>query len=213
MKHFGKENDRDLYGVDANKDIILMWKAIQNGWNPPSNCSKKEYEMLKSQKSHSAERGFIGVACSYGGIFFVGYRGNQTFNSNTISSSKRAKGVVTKIGQNLDNVKFSCSDYKSLCPKNMLIYVDPPYIDNKYIQSKYFQFDHEEFWNIIRIWSKNNLVVISERKAPKDFKCIWQDKRNVTQHGKVTKQTEKLFVVHELWLELDTKIKKDIKDI
>ena len=34
---------------------------------------KIEQEKLKKSKSHSAKRGFIGTACSYGGIYFVGY--------------------------------------------------------------------------------------------------------------------------------------------
>lgn len=213
MKHFGKENDRKMYGYDSNKDIILMWKAIQKGWKPPSRCSKKQYENLKNNNKHSAERGFIGVACSYGGIFYVGYRGEQRFGTKTEHSAERTKRVVLKIGEDLNRVNFRHSDYKQLNPKGFLIYADPPYLNNKYTQSKFFNFDHKEFWDTMRKWSRDNLVVISERIAPKEFKCIWEDKRNITQNGKVTKQTEKLFIYNNDWDKLNYNIRKKIREL
>ncbi len=213
MKHFGRETTRTKYGYDSNKDIILMWEAIQKGWKPPSRCSKKRYENLKNSVEHSAERGFIGVACSFGGIFYVGYRGEQKFATKTVHSAERSKGVVLKIGENIKNVHFKHSDYKQLNPKGYLIYCDPPYINNKYTQSKFFNFDHDEFWDTMRKWSCNNLVIISERIAPKDFKCIWEDKRNITARGKVTKQTEKLFLYTSQWDNLTPCCRKKIRQI
>jgi DNA adenine methylase len=213
MKHFGRENNRKMYGYDSNKDIILMWEAIQKEWKPPSRCTKERYEILKHSYEHSPERGFIGIACSFGGIFYVGYRGEQKFATKTIHSAERTKGVVLKIGENIKNVHFKHSDYKQLNPKGYLIYCDPPYINNKYTQSKFFNFDHKEFWDTMRKWSRNNLVIISERTAPKDFKCIWEDNRNITQNGKVTKQTEKLFLYQDNWNNLTNEIYKTIREI
>jgi len=74
MRHFGKENDRELYACDYNKDLILLWKALQKGWKPPKKCSKETYEKLKNSKVNSAERAFIGIVASWGGIFFQNYR-------------------------------------------------------------------------------------------------------------------------------------------
>jgi hypothetical protein len=34
------------------------------------------------------------------------------------------------------------------------------------------KFDHEEFWEYMRCWSRNNTVVISEATAPDDFRAI-----------------------------------------
>jgi len=42
--------NRKLYGCDINKDIIYLWRALQRGWKPPSDCSKEEYDRLKTQK-------------------------------------------------------------------------------------------------------------------------------------------------------------------
>lgn len=56
-------------------------------------------------------------------------------------------------------------------------------------------FDHDKFWNIMRKWSKNNVVIISEFRAPKDFKCIWKKERKLTSiHIERKKVFEKLFI-------------------
>ena len=38
-------------------------------------------------------------------------------------------------------------------------------------------FDTEEFWEIMRKWSKNNIVLISEMDAPEDFVEVWNMER------------------------------------
>ena len=43
--------------------------------------------------------------------------------------------------------------------KNSLIYCDPPYKGKSEYSKKGSNFDHKKFWNIIRKWSKNNMVV------------------------------------------------------
>lgn len=47
----------------------------------------------------------------------------------------------------------------------------------------------------MRIWSKNNIVIISELNAPNDFECIWE--KSVSRSIKSTdksRDTEKLFI-------------------
>ena len=47
----------------------------------------------------------------------------------------------------------------------------PPYANT----TKYTgvpDFDSEEFWNVMREWSKNNDVYISEYEAPDDFESV-----------------------------------------
>ena len=59
-------------------------------------------------------------------------------------------------------------------------------------------FDHDKFWNVMRVWSKDNLVFISEETAPSDFKCIWKKKyargKGLSKSGRTV--YEKLFVYH-----------------
>jgi site-specific DNA-adenine methylase len=95
----------------------------------------------------------------------------------------------------------------------MFIYCDPPYAYTKFpIKYRrdvkhYDVFNNEHFWDVMREWSKNNFVVISEITAPDDFIEIWhQDRyRSAAQSTKTrfsdksktasnTHDTEKLFI-------------------
>lgn len=100
---------------------------------------------------------------------------------NIQETKKRIFVKRCEIAQNeqvLKEVKFTNKDYRELKPKNMLIYCDPPYKETTYPikyrrDIKYYdKFDNDEFWEIMRIWSKNNIVIISETSAPTDF--IWE---------------------------------------
>ena len=220
MKHFGELDDRKLTGCDANKDVIAMWKAVQKGWKPPIKCSKKKYEELKHSSKTSAERGFIGVACSYSGIFYVGYRGQfnykRKYGEKIVSAASIGAKNVNSTSKMIKNVKFKICDYQKLKPTNTLIYCDPPYVTNKYQQSEFFHFNSSEFWEIMRDWSKpskGNIVIISEYKAPKDFKAVWKSSQKVVHNGSTDNKVEKLFMYGNLYKELDAKTKKNVKNI
>ena len=55
----------------------------------------------------------------------------------------------------------------------------------------YDHLDHEKFWEWCRYMAKNNILFISEYKAPRDFELIWSIKSQTTAHS----MTEKLFVL------------------
>jgi len=189
--HFAEEG-RNVLACDANKDLIMMWKALKRGWMPPKSCNKKHYDELKNSNKHSAERGFVGFAAAYSGIFFAGYR-VKDYNGNNFF--KRARDSILNMSEYLNMVRFLPSqDYKKFSPKRMTIYCDPPYKNNNFKSEHFSDFDHEEFWDTMRKWSKHNLVIISEYKAPKDFKVIWSKKVNNTFGSHVKKQQEKLFM-------------------
>lgn len=183
--HFAKDSydktiERDIVATDINKDIIAMWKELQNGWIPPSSCSKTRYEELRDSKKHSAERGFIGITCSFGGQFFSGGFRTKSSVHNFVEAGKR--GLLKYIEYMPKKiVKFmKPSSYDEFEPKGMLIYCDPPYKDNKLSTETFQNFDHDKFWNVMRKWSKNNIVVISELEAPSDFYPIWSKKYNMS---------------------------------
>ena len=68
----------------------------------------------------------------------------------------------------MKDVTFEWKDYKTLQPKGMLIYCDPPYANTtKYTGTP--SFDSNEFWDVMRRWSNDNDVYISEYEAPADF--------------------------------------------
>jgi DNA adenine methylase len=190
MINFANEDSqRELIACDYNKDLILFWRAIQDGWQPPSECSREEYNRLKnSSSSSSALRCFIGIFASYSASWFNGYR--LTKGNRYLEEATRGLAKMTSIYK----VKFiESASYDSFSPKGQLIYCDPPYRGNK-LNSKYFHnFDHDHFWQTMREWSKDNTVLISEASAPNDFECIWESHSNCNTRYSNKKYIEKLF--------------------
>ena len=58
--------------ADDHADLILMWKALAAGWDPPEHVSKDEYVALRAAEP-SALRGFVGFGASFSGKWFGGY--------------------------------------------------------------------------------------------------------------------------------------------
>lgn len=190
--HFA-EQGRNVVACDSNKDLILMWKALKRGWNPPILCTREKYNGLKVSNTHSAERGFLGIACAYSGIFFAGYRPESNKQNFFMNTRKGLLGMV----KYLKNVKFLKSQsYTNFQPTGMTIYCDPPYKNNNFRSEHFDDFDHKEFWDLMRVWSQDNLVFISEYTAPRDFEVVWSKTMGSVYNAKKKENVEKIFIYH-----------------
>ena len=186
------------YAFDGCEDLILLWKAIQdNSFKKPEMTEKKWLE-LKYSTIPSALRAYAGFGCSFSGRWFSTY--DQKYSKN-IDRNQQVYNSIINIS--ISNVTFCYKDYKKHLKKiengGYLIYCDPPYAEslNKHKASS-FNFDSNEFWNIMRKWKLwGNIVVISERHAPRDFTCIWKKKianLHVDNLGKKNEYEDKLFI-------------------
>ena len=182
----------ERYCYDINEYLIEMYKAVQNGWTPPAIITEEEYDYIRNNKDKDKPlTGFVGIGCSYSGKWFGGYARNKTGRNYCLN----AHNSILKQLNEIRDIKFDCKDYKELEFDGCLIYCDPPYKDT----TKYpiiGEFNTEEFWNVMRNWSKNNIVIISEYEAPYDFECIKEihtktDIRN--GDGKRENRVERLF--------------------
>lgn len=83
-------------------------------------------------------------------------------------------------------------------PEGMLVYCDPPY-EGTTQYGAFDSFNHKFFWNTMRMWSKNNTVIISEYKAPEDFECVLEieTKTGLRVAGKGEIRVERLFRIKE----------------
>jgi site-specific DNA-adenine methylase len=214
---------RGLKGVDLNADVIAMWKSLQKGWKPPTTCSKKTWDSLKSTKKVSAKKGFLGIVCSYGGIFYGTFRPKITHHSNARGTytdnmaSLGGKGVKA-ISSDCKNVKFSTGSYDDLDPYDTVIYCDPPYVGNAYTGHEFLSdFDHVEFWETMREWSRKdrgNTVLISEYKAPKDFAVVWKrDVAAVVNREHTSRRTEKVFMHKPAYKRVSRNAKIEAKNV
>jgi DNA adenine methylase len=180
---------------DYNKSLIMLWKELKSGsFKFPKKISEKMWLKYKNDPNPSSMKAYLGHGCSFGGCWFGGYVGTYRSNDKIKDANKQTFNSLNKrlpYIKKINKIKY-CS-YDQWEPKNMLIYCDPPYKDtrNGYLNK---DFNHDYFWNIMRKWSKHNVVIISEFKAPKDFKCIWKKKKHVNMNKYQKNSVEKLFI-------------------
>lgn len=184
---------------DKHPYLIAMYNAIQDGWEPPKHLTKEEYNYIKKNPDENpALTGFVGFGCSFAGKWFGGYAkqtGDRNFCLNAYNS-------LMKKMKCFNNTVFKCVDYKDIIPIDNVIYCDPPYRGTtQYAKKILGGFDHDEFWDIMRDWSKNNVVIVSEHNAPEDFKCIWSKKSKLDirdKNNQKKKVEEKLFSLNNI---------------
>lgn len=152
---------------DVCPDLIALYKALQLGWKPPISLSETEYKTLRHAEP-SALRAFAGFGCSFAGKWFGGYARNSRGDNYALAARNSLLAKVPK----LVGVEFSIANYVDLMPSGRLIYCDPPYSGTTSYSST-GTFDWVEFWQVMRRWSENNRVYISEYEAPDDFECVW----------------------------------------
>jgi site-specific DNA-adenine methylase len=198
---------------DLQPDIIQMWKKLQkNELYLPTTFSEKRWKELKHSPSPDALKAVAGFGMSFGGQYFSGYIQKHAGNSNR-DFYKEFKNSLKKIQTLIQkpNIKFYNKSYTDWEPVNMLIYCDPPYKNTVGYDTG--EFNHDEFWEVMRKWSKKNYVFISEENAPKDFKVVWKKKKKRTINAIVRDvKIEKIYIYkHGLVLSNMTKNNKTRK--
>lgn len=199
------------FAYDINKYLIYLYIHIKSGGILPDVVTKKTYDKArkawyndnKDKEFQDWEIGCYGWLCSYNGRGFKGgwsYEGFEKRKDGTIIHrnyyQERKRNLLKQFEQPLcQDIIFGISDYKELHNlKNYVIYCDIPYANTKQMDVVN-TFNYEEFWGIMREWSKNNIVYISELSAPSDFECVFE--QEVSRSIKATdksKAVEKLFI-------------------
>lgn len=177
---------------DKHPYLIAMWKALQEGWIPPDIITEEQYQYVKAHKNENpALTGFVGFGCSFGGKWFGGFARNKRGSNYALA----AKNSLLRDIEGLRTAKFTCLDYRDVpIPKGSIVFCDPPYENTTgYSLGK---FDSKEFWDYMRVISKDNKVFICEQNAPEDFEVVWE--QELTRILDVNKKnnfkvTEKLF--------------------
>ena len=182
-------------GNDANHELIALFKAVQNGYEPPSEVSEDEYNHMKHHQDLYVDhlKGFVSFACSFGGKRWDVYAKNKQGDNY----ADRARRIIMKNKHKMKDVSLYSGDYKELLiPPKSLIYCDPPYINTA---GYGFKFNHDEFYDWCRLKvDEGHLVFVSEYEAPEDFECVWSKKAFVSlERNKINHKEEKLFRVHK----------------
>lgn len=184
-------------GNDIHKELIAMFKALQDGWKPPMHISEEEYIKVRDNRDKYADYyvGFVGFCATWGSKWFGGYaRGYKADGITPRDMSNEAiRNLMTQLPK-IKDVVFLSHNYLDLMPYGKsVIYCDPPYMSaDRYYSTS---FDSDVFWNWCRKIAKTNILFVSEYQAPSDFQCIWSKNHvsTLSTHNN-TKRIEKLFV-------------------
>jgi DNA adenine methylase len=177
---------------DASPDLITLWQALQQGWQPPETVSEDEYRAQRNAPV-SALRGFVGYGCSFGGKWFGGY-------ANSIKNHGKyahfAHNSLLKKLESIRGAEFTNLDYRDLfIPHRSVVYCDPPYRDaTKYTRLE--DFDSDQFWKFAEDWSKCATVFVSEYSAPEGWRSVWSatPKMTLKRGDNVSTATEHLWI-------------------
>lgn len=197
---------KNRVGNDINKYLIALLRRASSQAPLLESVTREEYN--KARSAYNAgdtsayedwQIGNIGFLASYNGRWFDGGYAQPGYEKTKNETRYRdyyreAKNNLVKQSKYLQGVVFQCRDYSHTYPTNTVLYCDPPYANTKqFANSK--NFNHEQFWDWVRMCSKYNYVFVSELNAPSDFIPIWE--QSVLRSIKATDKsrvTEKLFV-------------------
>lgn len=155
-------------GLDINRYLIALFNHIQSGGELPQTITREEYSKVRAARDQYPDWyvGCVGFLASYNGRFFDGgYSGTVKTKTGLVRDYyNEARNNLLQQSAHLQGVSFGCSDYRELEFENCVIYCDPPYSGTK--QYNNTRFNSSEFWELMRRWSENNTVLISEQTAP-----------------------------------------------
>lgn len=192
-------------GSDNQKYLIELYKNVERIAELPEFVSREHYSDVRNDYNNNCGKyedwyiGAIGFFASYNGRFFDGgYAGKVNTKEGIRNYYKESiKNIEKQLG-NLQDIFFTCRDYREYQnTEGVVYYCDPPYDKTKgYKTGK--EFVKAEFWEWVRKLSQRNIVIVSEYEAPEDFECIWEkDIKRTMNQGKTKKVTDKLFRLRE----------------
>jgi len=193
-------------GSDLNRYLIALLRHVRDGNDLYEGVPKDLYDKARTAFNNGDtfefedwEIGNIGFIASYNGRWFDGGYAKPGYEKTKNGERYRdyyreAKDNLMEQAPNLKGIRFIHEDYRSYEPNGCLIYCDPPYANSKQYANA-TKFNYDEFWNTMREWSKDNIVLISEQIAPDDFECIWEKELTTTlDKNSRSSAVEKLFV-------------------
>jgi site-specific DNA-adenine methylase len=217
-------NKRTYTASDANARVMRLLTAIHVGEALPS-ITRERYAQLRAEHavSHTRseaslleseaddlETAVAAFQYSFNGREFGGYVNTYTRRNGTIDDipGSRANYYATLHNSpSFQSVTLSHCDYRAhspslqsatrACKHKCLVYCDPPYQGTTGYKGTP-PFDHAAFWQTVRDWSADNVVLVSEYAAPGDFVCVASKVKASCLAGghKQTPRVERLFI-HE----------------
>lgn len=182
---------------DVHEDLMLMYRALLDGWEPPDTVTEDEYRELRDAPP-SALRAVAGFGCSFGGKWFGGYARDRKGGRSHPAEAQRSLLRRAVVLRTLPAVSFHHRTYDAwdIGPGDV-VYCDPPYTGTTGYRGTP-TFDHAQFWDTCRKWHELGAsVFVSEFTAPDDWRAVWSLERAIAvdgQRGKVHTRVDRLYM-------------------
>ncbi len=161
------------YASDACEALIVMYRAMQSGWQPPDVLTQEEWTVLRDANDPSNPlTAFAGFGCSNRGNWFSSFAKKYRLSpTRTVTAAQAASTSVTDKMAKCTDVEFASGDYRE-ARLGEVVYCDPPYagtLGYPAVESL-GAWDPVAFWAWVRtLVADGRLVVVSEQVAPDDF--------------------------------------------
>lgn len=154
-----------VWSTDACVPLISLYRAVQNGWDPPNEVSKETWQAAKSLPDTDPMKAFCAFGCSFGGRWFTSWASGAS--QAPVSRRVLLRDVTS-------DMRFDVVDFLSVSPQPTaaLLYLDPPYAGTQSYKGAP-AFDHDRFVERVLGWAQHTHVFVSEYAFPIG-ECIWQ---------------------------------------
>ena len=185
---------------DAHGGLITLYRALQQGWEPPEALSEQEWRALKTERDYSKpETAFAAFGCSFRAYEFGGYA-----HVDGKGFADRARRGLLRKRESMGPVEFRWQDFAGLESMEDLkifgpatIYADPPYSETTGYKTG-SGFDHQRFYRWIgRMADAGHIVLISEFTPPQGvvYDVVWRKPRHVSGTEAGAKRVEEVYRV------------------
>lgn len=144
----------------------MLWRQVKTKDFKKPDITKDRWLKLKYEEIEpSAERGFAGFGCCFGGVWFRAY----------VDSCDQQYNTLIRIQPRIANVHFSNLDYKEFIQlindietndTQRVIYLDPPYENTDCTPFSHSEFKYEEFLETLDqlLEDERNIIFMTEYK-------------------------------------------------
>lgn len=155
-------------GYDGHPDLVLLHRALRDGWRPP-RVTRETYDEYRWAEP-SALRGYLGFFCGFGGIWYRCFAGDLPRWDERELENMWVTARLTAALRRCPPVEHR--DYRDVVVGGRdVVYADPPYSGTESYGG--VSFDSYRFWAIAAGWVRSGaLVVVSESRAPGNWVCV-----------------------------------------
>lgn len=166
-----------VWSTDACVPLIALYRAVQSGWEPPTEVSKAQWQAAKALPDSDPMKAFCGFGCSFGGMWFAGKAAPRTNGTTAKLHSIEASSANT-LKRDCVNARLDLVDFMSVQPQpcEAILYLDPPYAGTQSYEGV-APFDSEAFVQRVRGWAQYTHVFVSEYSFPIG-ECVWSKASN-----------------------------------